>query len=127
MQRHFDLSGDSGSWCPRWQCIFPFLFPTAAHSWYKHARTGHPLLVGYFPQRGLNYDQPYSVKQLVDNGGAALLDQINYAQGLVSDGECSVADPHADLNTTYTAENSVSGKPDHPASRCVAISISSRN
>lgn len=117
MQKHFDRS-----W-RQWLVVYALavhlslLFPTAAHSWslHKHARTGHPLLVGYFPQWGLYYDQPYSVKQMVDNGSAALLDQINYAQGFVSDGKCSVADPRADLNTTYAAENSVSGKPDDPA------------
>src|SRR6201993_1343339 len=75
-----------------------------------------PVLVGYFPQWGLYYDQPYYVKQLVDNGSAALLDQINYAQGFVSGGKCSVADPRADLNNAYTAQNSVSGRADHPAS-----------
>ncbi len=118
MQKHFDLSWRQWLVVSALAVHLPFLFPTAAHSWplHKHARTGHALLVGYFPQWGLYYDQPYSVKQLVDNGGAALLDQINYAQGFVSDGKCSVADPHADLNTSYTAENSVSGKPDDPAS-----------
>src|SRR5580698_7562058 len=118
MQKHSDRSWRQWLVVSALAVHLPFLFPTAAHSWplHKHARTGHPLLVGYFPQWGLYYDQPYSVKQLVDNGSAALLDQINYAQGFVSDGKCSVADPHADLDTTYTAENSVSGKPDDPAS-----------
>src|ERR1700757_2954269 len=94
------------------------LAPPDGHAWPLHKRTRapHPLLVGYFPQWGLYYDQPYSVKQLVDNGSAALLDQINYAQGFVSGGKCSVADPRADLNNAYTAQNSVSGRADHPAS-----------
>jgi chitinase len=118
MRKHFDLSWRQWLVVAALAVYLPFLFPTAAHSWplHKHARTGHALLIGYFPQWGLYYDPPYSVKQLVDNGSAALLDQINYAQGFVSDGKCSVADPHADLNTTYTAEKSVSGKPDDPAS-----------
>ncbi len=95
-----------------------FLPPAHAPAWrlHGHAQNPHPMLVGYFPQWGLYYEQPYSVKQLVDNGGAALLDQINYAQGFVSNGKCSVADPNADLNTTYPADNSVNGKPDNPAS-----------
>src|SRR6201997_1319522 len=98
--------------------ILATLAPMAGHAWplHKRARSAHPLLVGYFPQWGLYYDQPYSVKQLVDNGSARLLDQINYAQGFVSGGKCSVADPRADLNTTYTAQNSVSGRPDNPES-----------
>ncbi|MBV8113652.1 MAG: hypothetical protein JO300_02855, partial [Silvibacterium sp.] len=94
------------------------LAPLDGHAWPLHnrARGAHPLLVGYFPQWGLYYDQPFSVKQLVDNGSARLLDQINYAQGFVTGGKCSVADPRADLNTTYTAQNSVSGRADNPAS-----------
>ena len=94
------------------------LAPVNLHGWllHKHRQAAHPLLVGYFPQWGLYYDEPYSVKQLVDNGSAALLNQINYAQGFVSNGRCSVADPRADLNTTYAAQDSVSGRSDDPAS-----------
>jgi len=95
-----------------------FLSHNHAPAWRRHghAQNPHPMLVGYFPQWGLYYEQPYYVKHLVDNGSAALLDQINYAQGFVSNGKCSVADPRADLNTTYTIENSVSGRADDPAS-----------
>ena len=96
------------------------LFLPAAHAPARRlhgpAKNPHPILVGYFPQWGLYYEQPYYVKHLVDNGSAALLDQMNYAQGFVSGGKCSVADPNADLNTTYTAANSVSGRGDDPAS-----------
>jgi len=110
--------------CGRWTAVSAlaglllFLFQAPAHAWPWHGRaqTKRPLLVGYFPQWGLYYEQPYYVKHLVDNGSAALLDQINYAQGFVKDGRCSVADPKADLNTTYTAENSVSGEADESAS-----------
>src|SRR5579863_1527173 len=77
----------------------------------------HPLVVGYFPQWGI-YDkqQPYYVKTLVTNGSARRLDQINYSQGSVGGGRCSLADPNADLNTTFTAETSVSGLADDPNS-----------
>jgi chitinase len=78
--------------------------------------SGHPLLVGYFPQWGLYQDHPYRVKDLVLNGGAKMLDQINYAQGFVTNRRCSVADPNADLGTAWTAENSVSGIADNPRS-----------
>lgn len=73
------------------------------------------ILVGYFPQWGLYNETPYTVKDLVESGGARMLDQINYAQGFVTNGHCSVADPNADLNYTFTAENSVDGTPDSPA------------
>ena len=76
----------------------------------------HPLLVGYFPQWGLYQDHPYRVKDLILNGGAKMLDQINYAQGFVTNRRCSVADPNADLGTAWTAENSVSGVADNPKS-----------
>jgi chitinase len=73
-----------------------------------------PRLIGYFPQWGI-YNQPqYLVKNLVATGGAAMLDQINYAQGFVTNGRCSIADPKADLNYTFTAADSVNGKPDSP-------------
>jgi len=73
-----------------------------------------PLLVGYFPQWGIYNDPQYLVKNLISSGGRPLVDQINYAQGFVTDGHCSVADPNADLNTSFTAVQSVNGKPDLP-------------
>ena len=76
----------------------------------------HALVVGYFPQWGIYSPQPYYVKSLITNGSAPRLDQINYAQGFVSGGHCSLADPNADLNTPYTAETSVNGLPDDPNS-----------
>ncbi|QHN03267.1 glycoside hydrolase family 18 protein [Granulicella sp. WH15] len=73
-----------------------------------------PLLTGYFPQWGL-YDQPqYLVKDLVTAHGASMLDQVNYAQGFVTNGRCSIADPNADLNYTFTAQQSVDGVADTP-------------
>src|SRR5262249_21408876 len=44
-----------------------------------------------------------------------LVDQINYAQGFVTNGRCSVADPNADLNFSFTAKQSVNGVADSPA------------
>jgi chitinase len=72
-----------------------------------------PVLVGYFPQWGL-YSQPqYLVKDIATSKGT-LLDQVNYAQGFVTDGRCSVADPNADLNYTFSASQSVDGVADVP-------------
>jgi chitinase len=118
MRKHSDLFRRRGVEVSTLIVLLSLLFQGAAHAWppRKNAPAPHPLLVGYFPQWGLYYDQPYYVKELVDNDSVALLDQINYAQGFVSGGKCSVADPNADLNTTYTAANSVSGEPDNPAS-----------
>lgn len=75
-----------------------------------------PLIVGYFPQWGI-YDQPqYFVKNLITSGSASLLDQLNYAQGFIVNARCAVADPHADMQFTYTQANSVDGSADDPAS-----------
>lgn len=95
-----------------------FLPSLQAHTQKRHGwkHSPHPLLVGYFPQWGFYYDQPYYVKNLVMNGRAKFLDQLNYAQGFVSGGHCSLADANADLNVSYTPENSVNGKGDDPAS-----------
>ena len=75
-----------------------------------------PVLVGYFGQWGLYSNPQYTLKDLSANGKAALLDQLNYAQGFVTGGRCSIADPNADLNHLFTAANSVNGKADDPAS-----------
>lgn len=102
-------------------CLAALLLPgwSSPQGLLMHVRkpVRHPLVVGYFPQWGLYEDQPYRVKDLVTNGGAKLLNQINYAQGFVTNRRCSVADPNADLGTVYTAENSVNGVADDPNSR----------
>jgi chitinase len=92
--------------------------------WYAHcsaqghrSNTLHPLLIGYFPQGGLYFAQPYYVKSLITNGAVDKLDQINYSQGSVRNGHCSLADPDADLSIRFTRENSVNGKADKPTSR----------
>jgi chitinase len=71
-----------------------------------------PLLVGYFPQWGLYFAQPFFVKALVTNKAAEQLNQINYAQASVRNGQCSIADPGADLSAKFTRHNSVNGKSD---------------
>lgn len=74
----------------------------------------HPILVGYFPQWGVYAQPKYLVKNLVSSGAAADLDQLNYAQGFVSHGRCSVADPHADLDLLFSAIDSLDGRADDP-------------
>lgn len=87
---------------------------TLAHSARHYPR--HHLLVGYFPQWGLYDPQPYYVKALATNGSAAKLSQINFANASVQNGQCSLSDPNADLNTIYTSRNSVNGKADKGSS-----------
>jgi chitinase len=69
-----------------------------------------PVLVGYFPQWGV-YSQ-YFVKNLVGSGAVALLDQLDYSQGMIANNRCVVGDPNADLNFVYAASDSVDGKAD---------------
>jgi chitinase len=73
-------------------------------------------VVGYFPGWGQTYSQPFNVKTLILNRSAKLLDQINYSQGSIAGGRCSLANRKSDLETVYTGENSVNGKPDNPSS-----------
>lgn len=73
----------------------------------------HRLVVGYFGQWSV-YDH-FLVRNLVTGGAAAQLDQINYAQGFVAGGRCTVADPNADLNMVVSAQDSVDGQPDSPS------------
>ena len=72
-----------------------------------------PKVVAYFGQWGV-YDH-FFVRNLVDSGAIRHLDQINYAQGFVTGGHCSVADPNADLNMTFRAADSITGTADDPA------------
>jgi chitinase len=75
-----------------------------------------PVVVGYFPQWGVRNAQPYYVKTLVANGSARKLNQINYANGSVKGGRCSVSEAAVDLQYTFRADQSVNGHADDPRS-----------
>ncbi|MGI4758327.1 MAG: glycoside hydrolase family 18 protein [Janthinobacterium lividum] len=68
-----------------------------------------PLLVGYFGQWSLYDDPHYTLKNLASHGRIDMLDQLNYAQGFVTGGHCSIADRNADLDHVFKASESVSG------------------
>ena len=53
---------------------------------------------------------------MVTNHSVKLLDQLNYSQGSVAGGRCSVANRKNDLDTVYTRANSVNGRADNPHS-----------
>jgi chitinase len=90
--------------------ILSGLLPSRLHSAEPSPR---PLLVGYYPQWGV-YGQ-YFVKNLVASGAAALLDQIDYSQGVIKNNACAIGDSNADLSFVHTAANSLDGKADDPA------------
>ncbi len=75
-----------------------------------------PIVVGYFPGWSVHTPQPYTAKTLVMSGAAARINQLNYAQGSVKGGRCSVADPAGELQLTFRAEQSVNGRADDPKS-----------
>jgi chitinase len=91
----------------------PILQPVSLQS-QALTESSAPLLTGYFPQWGLYNEPQYTVKNLANEGGAAMLDQLNYAQGFVTNRHCSIADPNADLNWTFNADQSLTGIADDP-------------
>jgi chitinase len=71
-------------------------------------------VVGYFTEWGI-YGRQYRVKDVATSGSAARLDVINYAFGNVApdaDGDivCKLADEWADYQTSWTADQSVTGE-----------------
>ncbi|MGI4758301.1 MAG: glycoside hydrolase family 18 protein [Janthinobacterium lividum] len=79
------------------------------------ARVNEPAtqIVGYFPQWGI-YERRYVPLDLIRSGAMQTLTQIDYAQGNIKDNACVVADPQADLNIAFKAEDSIDGVADAP-------------
>lgn len=75
-----------------------------------------PLVVAYLAPGASYTHPPLALRDLVRNGGASFLDQINYARAAVTEGRCSIADPLADLQAPYGSEESVDGSSDRPDS-----------
>ncbi|MGB9490751.1 MAG: glycosyl hydrolase family 18 protein [Terriglobales bacterium] len=71
-----------------------------------------PIVVGYF--RGDSMRRQFFLKDLVADGAASILDQINYSQGNIANNRCIVADPVADLTYSFSAGDSVDGTADAP-------------
>ncbi len=70
-------------------------------------------VVGYFPQWGI-YERRYLPLDLIKSGAIQSLTQIDYAQGNIKDNACIVADPTADINFAFKAEDSIDGLADAP-------------
>lgn len=68
-------------------------------------------VVGYFAEWGV-YDRKYFVKNIVTSGSAEKLTHILYSFANTTGGKCTLGDPYADYQQTYTAENSVDGVAD---------------
>lgn len=87
--------------------LFVIVFVSAASGFAQS-----PIVVGYLPQWGMYGTPPWSAKQLVTSGSAALLNQIDYSQAAIVNGQCALADRRADLDQPYTAATSVDGSAD---------------
>jgi chitinase len=72
-------------------------------------------IVGYFPQWGI-YNRRYVPLDLIKSGAVRSLTQLDYAQANIKDNACIVADPLADMNIVYKAEDSIDGVADAPDS-----------
>jgi chitinase len=99
--------------------VVAVVFASASAHAFSHFGLRHgprPLLVGYLSNSAIYAASPFYVKSLVTSGSAAHLDQINYASASVKDGRCSLADPEADIETQFTAANSVDGAADDASS-----------
>ena len=71
-------------------------------------------VVGYYTNWS-GYDRNFLVSDLVKNGSAARLTQINYAFGFLdAQGNCVSSDPWADYQRPFSAEQSVNGTADEP-------------
>ncbi|MGA3350429.1 MAG: glycosyl hydrolase family 18 protein [Candidatus Sulfotelmatobacter sp.] len=76
------------------------------------ADPGPPIVVGYFPQWGIR--KQFFVKNLISPENTFLLDQINYSQGHIVNNQCAIGEPDADLNYSFSADDSVDGTADTP-------------
>lgn len=95
-----------------------FLLPLQVHAQARHAtppRAAEPArqVIGYFPQWGV-YNRRYVPKDLITRGALTTLTQINYAQANIRDNSCVIADPQADTNLAFQAQDSIDGKADLP-------------
>jgi chitinase len=68
-------------------------------------------VVGYYASWNV-YDRQYLIKDIETTGSGAKLTHINYAFANLENGEATLGDKYADLDTEYTADKSVDGKGD---------------
>jgi chitinase len=87
-----------------------FCFSTLLSTAQENTAVAHPIVVGYF--LGEDIRKQFFVKNLLSSGDILLLDQINYSQAHIAGNQCTIADPNADLNYAFSAENSVDGTSD---------------
>lgn len=70
-------------------------------------------IVGYFPQWGI-YNRRYIPIDLIHSGAMRSLTQLDYSQANISNNACVLADPKADTEMVFKAEDSIDGAADEP-------------
>lgn len=70
-------------------------------------------IVGYFPQWGI-YNRRYIPIDLIHSGAVRSLTQLDYSQANISNNACALADPKADTEMVFKAEDSIDGVADEP-------------
>lgn len=79
-----------------------------------HKAEDHPhQVIGYFTEGGAK-SGAYTVKNVVTSGAAAMLTELDYAFGQVTNNQCLLYERDAALNHSYTAAESVDGTADPP-------------
>jgi chitinase len=87
---------------------------TGRSGWSGHENSSNRAgqkVIGYFTDWGI-YGRNYQVKNIETSGSAAKLTHLIYAFGNTAGGTCSVGDPYADYQKTFTADDSVDGVAD---------------
>ena len=113
----WDMGLRSSVWIALIWLVAGVRLPGATHGTRGVEETARPRVVGYFPQWGLYDDHRFLVKALMTSGSTKVLDQLNYAQGSVAGGHCSIADRNADLNVAFKADETVDGRADAQGSK----------
>ncbi len=93
--------------------ILVFCIAASRSSAQPISTAARPIVVGYF--RGDSMRRQFYLKDLISQGAATILDQINYSQANIANNRCIVADPVADLTYSFSAGDSVDGTADTPA------------
>lgn len=70
-------------------------------------------IVGYFPEWGI-YNRRYVPIDLIHSGAVRSLTQLDYSQANISNNACALADPKADTDMAFKAEDSIDGIADEP-------------
>ena len=90
------------------------MLPPRAQAGPVSGRAGHEQVVGYFPQWGV-YEHRFLPRDLIRSGAIRLLTQLDYAQTIIQNNACAIADAQADTNFNFAAADSIDSVADVPS------------